>query len=233
MSTLFARKSALLLAWAALLLGGCSTSMPTSEETHSYVDDAQKTLAEFMRDPQMSWLQSHIHEARAVMVSPRILQAGLVIGGSGGEMVVISRRRGGEGWNGPAFYKMGSGSIGLQAGAQETQMVALVMSEKALNSLLSTSFKLGGDVSISAGPIGAGTGRPITSDIVTYTRNKGLYGGINLEGSVITIDERKNHAYYGRNATPVEILVEGRATNPYSERLTHTATVGVNAAPVK
>ncbi|GAB3458463.1 hypothetical protein GCM10027321_14140 [Massilia terrae] len=232
MSTPFARKSAMLLACAALL-GGCSTTAPTSEETHAYVDDAQKTLAEFMRDPQMTWLQNHVHGARAVMVSPRIWQAGFVFGGSGGEMLVISRNRSGEGWNGPAFYKMGSGSFGLQAGAQETQMVALVMNEKALNSLLSTSFKLGGDLSIAAGPIGAGAGRPVTSDIVIFTRNKGLYGGINLDGTVITIDDGKNQVYYGRTTTPVDILIEGRATNPYSSKLTHTATVGVNAGPVK
>lgn len=232
MSTLFARKSATLLAWAALL-GGCSTTVPTSEETHAYVDDAQKTLAEFMRDPQMTWLQGHVNEARAVMVSPRIWQAGFVFGGSGGEMLVIARNRAGTGWNGPAFYKMGSGSFGLQAGAQETQMVALVMNDKALNSLMSTSFKLGGDLSIAAGPIGAGAGRPVTSDIVIFTRNKGLYGGINLDGTVITVDDGKNQVYYGRTATPVDILIEGRATNPYSSKLTHTATAGVNAGPVK
>ncbi len=232
MNTLFARKIAWQLACAALLAGGCSSSIPTSEETHGYVDEAQKTLADFMRDPQMTWLQSHVQEARAVMVSPRILQAGFVIGGSGGEMLVISRSQSG-GWNGPAFYKMGSGSIGLQAGAQETQMVALVMNEKALHSLLSTSFKLGGDVSIAAGPIGAGAGRPVTSDIVTFTRNKGLYGGINLDGTVITVDSGKNQAYYGRAATPVDILIEGRATNPHSAGLTRTASAGVNAGPVK
>lgn len=233
MSIPFARKSAMLFVSAALLLGACSTSAPTSEETHTYVDDAQRTLAEFMRDPQMSWLQSHLNEARAVMVSPRILQAGFVVGGSGGEMLVISRRRGGDGWNGPAFYKMGSGSFGLQAGAQETQMVALVMNEKALHSLLSTSFKLGGELSMAAGPIGAGAGRPVTSDIVTFTRNKGLYGGVNLDGTVIRVDEGKNQAYYGRSATPVDILIEGSATNPYSARLTRTATAGVNAGPVR
>lgn len=230
MHTLFARKPAMLLASAALLIGGCSTTTPTSEETHTYVDDAQRTLADFMRDPQMSWLQNHIQEARAVMVSPRILQAGFVFGGSGGEMLMISRSRAG-GWNGPAFYKMGSGSFGLQAGAQETQMVALVMNEKALHSLLSTSFKLGGDVSIAAGPIGAGAGRPVTSDIVTFTRNRGLYGGINLDGTVITVDGAKNQAYYGRSASPVDILIEGNATNPYSAALTRTASAGVNAGP--
>lgn len=232
MSKLFARTAMLLLAWAALLLPGCS-SAPTKEETHADVDAAEKTLANFLRDPQMTWLQQHIHEAKAVMISPQILQAGFVIGGSGGSLVVIGRSRTGSGWNGPAFYHMGTGSIGLQAGAQSAEMVALVMNEKALNSLLSTSFKLGGDVSIAAGPIGGGAGRPITTDIVTYTRSKGLYGGINLDGTVITLDDDRNRAYYGREATPVDILIERRVTNPYGARLMHIASAGVYAPPVK
>jgi lipid-binding SYLF domain-containing protein len=232
MSILFARKLMLLFAWLALLLAGCSSN-PTQQETHTDVDDAAKTLADFMRDPQMTWLQTHIHEARAVMVSPRILQAGFVVGGSGGEVMVISRSRSGSGWNGPAFYHMGTGSLGLQAGAQAVEMVALVMSEKALNSLLSTSFKFGGDVSIAAGPVGAGAGAPITTDIVAFTRTKGLYGGINLDGTVITLDDAKNHAFYGRATNPVEILVEGSVRNPYGANMSRVATAGVHAPPMK
>jgi lipid-binding SYLF domain-containing protein len=232
MSTISARKSALLLAWAALMVAGCS-SAPTREETHADVDQAEKTLSDFLRDPQMTWLHTHIHEAKAVMVSPSILQAGFVIGGSGGEVLVIARSRTGTGWNGPAFYTMGTGSIGLQAGAQKAEMVALVMNEKALNSLLSTSFKFGGEVSIAAGPIGAGAAGQVASDIVTFTRTKGLYGGLNLDGSVISVDDKKNAAFYGRTATPVDILIEHSAVNPYGERLGHVASAGVYTPPIK
>lgn len=110
-----------------------------------------------MRDPGMSWFRDHVGEAKAVMIGPRILQAGLIVGGSAGSALVIAHNRSGTGWNGPAFYRMATGSLGLQAGAQETEMVALIMTDKALNSLLSTSFKIGGDVSVAAGPIGVGT----------------------------------------------------------------------------
>jgi lipid-binding SYLF domain-containing protein len=232
MSALFARKFVFLLALITLLLAGCS-SAPTQDESKVRVDRAEKTLADFMRDPQMNWLHQHLHEAKAVMVSPQILQAGFIIGGSGGTLLVIARNRAGGGWNGPAFYKMASGSFGLQAGAQSTEMVALVMSEKALNSLLSTSFKLGGDVSVAAGPVGAGAGAPITSDIVTFTRNKGLYGGLNLDGTVITIDDESNHSFYGRAATPVEILIERSVSNPYGERLGQVATAGVHTPAMR
>jgi SH3 domain-containing YSC84-like protein 1 len=231
MSTLFARKFALLLGWLAFLLAGCA-SAPTQDETRVRVDEATKTLSDFMRDPQMHWLQQHIHEAKAVMISPQILQAGFIVGGSGGPVLVIARNRSGSGWNGPAFYHIASGSIGLQAGAQSTEMVALVMTDKALNSLLSTSFKLGADVSIAAGPVGAGAGTPITADIVTYTRNKGLYGGLNLDGTAITLDDERNKAFYGHATTPVEILIERSATNPYGDRLGHVASAGVHAPPM-
>jgi lipid-binding SYLF domain-containing protein len=232
MSTPFARKVACLLAWFALLLAGCA-SAPTQDESRTRVDRAQKTLSDFMRDSQMTWLQQHIHEAKAVIVSPQILQAGFIFGGSGGPAVVISRSRGGHGWNGPAFYKMGSGSVGLQAGAQSTEMVALVMSDKALNSLLATSFKLGGDVSVAAGPVGAGAAGSITADIVTYTRNKGLYGGLNLDGSVISVDDATNQAFYGRATTPVEILIERSVSNPYGERLGQVASAGVHTPAMR
>jgi lipid-binding SYLF domain-containing protein len=103
-------------------------------------------------------------------------------------------------------------------------MVALIMTDNALNSLMSTSFKLGGEVSVAAGPVGAGTGAPITADMVVYTRSKGLYGGINLDGTVITIDEERNRAYYGQAATPVDILVTRSVANPYSAPLAQTAS---------
>jgi lipid-binding SYLF domain-containing protein len=145
------------------------------------------------------------------MVCPKILQAGFIVGGSGGRCVVLARSRAASGWNGPAFYRITTGSFGLQAGAQASEMVALIMTEKALNSLLSTSFKLGGDVSVAAGPVGAGAGAPVTADMVSFVRSKGLYGGINLDGSVITIEEGGNQAFYGRPVTPVDILIKGSA----------------------
>jgi lipid-binding SYLF domain-containing protein len=92
-------------------------------------------------------------------------------------------------------------------------MVALVMTDKALNSFMSTDFKLGGDVSVAVGPVGAGTGAPITADMVAYVRSKGLYGGLNLNGSVVSIDDAANQAFYGRQVTPVDILVKQTATN--------------------
>jgi lipid-binding SYLF domain-containing protein len=206
-------RTALTIAWAALGLAACE-STPTQDETQARVEAARTTLSNFMRDPEMSWFRDNVPRAKAVMVSPQILQAGFIFGGSGGSAMVIAKKPSGTGWNGPAFYHIAEGSIGLQAGAQASEMVALIMTEKALNSLMSTSFKLGGDVSIAVGPVGAGTGAPVTADMVVYTRSKGLYGGLNLDGTVISLDDARNRAYYGQAVTPVEILATGSVSNP-------------------
>lgn len=206
------RPAAVLSMSLAMLLAGCA-STGTPDEARGTADASQATLNRFIKDPDMSWLRENLPRAKAILISPRILQAGFIVGGSGGNAVLHARTTGGRGWTGPAFYKMGTGSIGLQIGAEAAEMVALVLTEKALNSFLSNSFKLGGDVSVAAGPVGAGTGAPVTADMVVYVRAKGLYGGLNMSGSVITVDDGANQAFYGRPVTPVEILVKQSATN--------------------
>jgi lipid-binding SYLF domain-containing protein len=203
----------------SLLLAACSTQPRTPAETRVTVEAAEASVSRFLRDPDMTWLQKNLPKAKGLMVCPKIIQAGLIIGGAGGRCVVLARSSSGSGWRGPAFYKIATGSIGLQIGAQASELVALIMTEKALDSLLATSFKLGGDVSIAAGPIGAGAGAPVTADFVSFVRSKGLYAGINLDGSVITVDEEANRAFYGRAVTPVDILIRGSVHSPQAAAL--------------
>lgn len=191
------------------LLAACASQPRTQEETRATVDAAEASLNRFLRDPDMPSLQKNISQAKAVMVCPKIFQAGFIVGGSGGRCLVMARSQAAGGWNGPAAYRITTGSLGLQAGAQASEMVALVMTEKAVNSLLSNSFKFGADVSVAAGPVGSGAGSQINADIVNYVRSTGLYGGLNLDGSVITIDEEGNRGLYGQPTTPVDILVKG------------------------
>jgi lipid-binding SYLF domain-containing protein len=213
-----ARPAGLLVTCLGLLLGGCA-STKTPDDARATADASQATLSRFMKDPEMSWLQQNLPRAKAVLISPRILQAGFIVGGSGGNAILHARTSSAPGWTGPAFYKLGTGSIGLQIGAESAEMVALVMTEKALNSFLSSDFKLGGDVSVAAGPVGAGTGAPITADMVVYVRSKGLYAGLNLSGSVVSIDEKGNTAFYGHQVTPVDILIKQTATNSSADAL--------------
>jgi lipid-binding SYLF domain-containing protein len=212
------RPSGLLLSYAFVLLAGCA-SPKTLDDARSTADASEATLNAFLGDAQMTWLRENFPRAKAVLISPQILAAGFIVGASGGNAVVMARNASGRGWTGPAFYKMGTGSIGLQAGAEASQLVGLVMTEKALDSLLSSSFKLGGDVSIAAGPVGGGAGGQINADIVVYTRAKGLYGGVNLTGTVVSTDDKGNQSFYGRPATPVDILVRHSVSNSLSQSL--------------
>jgi lipid-binding SYLF domain-containing protein len=93
------------------------------------------------------------------------------------------------------------------------------MTEKGLNSLLATSVKVGGDASIAAGPVGAGANADVTTDFVAFSRSKGVYGGLNLDGTVISVADNWNRAYYGRDIQPPDILVRANAHNPQADRL--------------
>jgi lipid-binding SYLF domain-containing protein len=104
--------------------------------------------------------------------------------------------------------------VGFQAGISVSEVVMLVMTEKGLNSLLSTSFKVGGDVSVAAGPVGAGAKSNIAADLISYSRAKGIYGGLNLDGTVVSTNDEWNSAYYGKAVTPPDILIRQNVRNP-------------------
>jgi lipid-binding SYLF domain-containing protein len=207
---------------AAVALAGCSSSKKAPDDLNADVQKAQATLTSFKNDQSMTWLRDNMKNAKAIMVSPDILQAGFIVGGSGGRAMIISKDKAGK-WAGPAFYSMATGSIGLQAGAQSSEMVALLMSDKAVASMLSSSFKVGGDVSATAGPVGAGATQPVNADMVVFTRSKGLYGGINLDGSSISVDDKSNANFYKKPASPVDILIKRTVSSPASAPLLSAA----------
>src|SRR5439155_11461996 len=131
-------------------------------------------------------------------------------GGAGGRAVLFARGAQGR-WTGPAFYDIAAASVGFQAGVSVSETITLVMTERGLNSLLASSAKLGGDASIAAGPIGAGANADVTTDFVAFARSKGVYGGLNLDGTVIHVADNWNRAYYGRDTQPPDILVRASA----------------------
>jgi lipid-binding SYLF domain-containing protein len=192
----------------ALVLASCASSRSESDVMVD-VKAAEATLAEFQKDPDMVWLRQNMKNAKAVLVSPYIFKAGFVWGASGGRAIVLAPGVGNRPWNGPAFYTLATASFGFQAGAQSSEVVAMFMTDKAMNSLLSTSVKLGADLSYALGPVGGSVAAPVVGDVVVFVRSKGLYGGANLDGTLITIDEKGNRAFYGRDVTPTDILIKG------------------------
>jgi lipid-binding SYLF domain-containing protein len=195
-------------------------------EQQQLVDRAQATLQNFLRDPDMSWLQKNISRAKAVLIAPEVVKAGFIIGGSGGRAVLVAHDSGSKDWRGPVFYTLATASVGFQAGVAASENVTLVMTEKGLNTLLAPSVKLGGDASVAAGPVGAGASSDVTTDFVSFARSKGVYGGLNLDGTVITANGDWNKAYYGKDVLAPDILVRGSVKNPKAGNLLSTAAKG-------
>ena len=204
-----------------LVAAGTLASLPAhaQSEQQQLVNSAEKTLSNFLRDPQMTWLQTHIGRAYGVLIAPQVVKAGFIFGGSGGRGVLIGRDSLNGKWKGPVFYTLATASVGFQAGIAASENITLVMTEKGLNTLLAPSVKLGGDASVAAGPVGAGAASDVTTDFVAFARSKGVYGGVNLDGTVITANGDWNNAYYGKTVLPPDILVRGAATNKGANRL--------------
>ncbi len=204
----------ILCALVACGLSACANMQSDANlESERLVSLARIVLLNFLRDPNQTWIQQNLSRARAVLIAPQIVRAGFIVGGSGGRAVLVARD--GRTWAGPAFYDLATASVGFQAGVDVSEAVILVMTEKGLNSLLSTSFKIGGDASIAAGPVGAGARSTVTADLIAFTRAKGLYGGVNLDGTVVNTNVAWNDAFYGRaNLLPPDILIRKTVTHP-------------------
>jgi len=196
---------------AAAALGGCA-SQPASGEPEALVADARTTLSNFVRDPDQTWIQDNLNRARAILIAPQVVRAGFIFGGSGGRGVLVARD--GRAWAGPAFYNLATASVGFQAGIDVSEVCIVVMTDRGFNSLLSTSFKIGGDASIAAGPVGAGARSTITADLISFTRAKGVYGGLNLDGTVVSTNVPWNDAFFGgNNLLPPDILIRRTVTS--------------------
>src|SRR5437764_12391746 len=166
------------------LVASVPTVASAQADQQALVNEAEATFQNFLRDPEMTWMQKNLSKARGVLIAPSIAKAGFILGGSGGRAVFVARDANGK-WAGPAFYTLATASIGFQAGVSVSENVTLVMTEKGLNSLLSSSFKMGADASIATGPIGAGAKSDAVADLITFSRDKGVYGGVNLDGTVV------------------------------------------------
>jgi len=219
-SILFAAASTAALAQSDQTGKGTATTARAAPTPQSLVDAADKTFANFMRDPQMGWLQNNVGRAKAVLIAPEVAKAGFIFGGSGGRAVLLVRNAKTGKWTGPAFYTLATASVGFQAGISVSEMMTLVMTDKGLNSLLSDSFKMGPDASVAAGPVGAGAKADIITDLVTYSRAKGLYGGVNLDGTIVATSDEWNEAYYGKKGMHApDILVRGAVHSKGADRL--------------
>lgn len=187
-------------------------------EATQLVEKACMTLDNFMHDKNFGAFKDLLKNAKAAVIAPSVLKGAFIVGASGGSAVAIVREKNGR-WSEPAFYTIGGVSFGLQIGGQASEVILLAMTDRGANALLGNSFKLGADVGIAAGPVGAGAqaaSANLSADILSFSRSKGLYGGMSLSGSVIAVRDALNAAYYGKKVSPTDILVRHDVRNPGS-----------------
>jgi lipid-binding SYLF domain-containing protein len=220
----FARATVpLLLAAAVLAWHAAPVRADDKFDAEHLVDRARLTLQEFRADETFTEWKPTYGKVAGFLIYPSFFKGGFILGGAGGTGLLLARDEKSGEWIGPVFYNIGGGSFGLQAGVQVAEVLVLVMTDDAVRRLLTTRGRLGGDMSIVAGPVGAGLGAGnITADLVVLSRAKGLYAGVSLEGSVVAIKETFNHAYYGQPVRPADIL-GGAVTNPHADALKRAA----------
>lgn len=217
---------------AALFLAGVMLAAHTSlasaddqQEAAQIVEKARLTMDNFMNDENMGAFRDLLHRAQGVFIAPQLLKGAFIVGAAGGNGVFLARDKKTGSWSEPAFYTIGEASFGLQIGGEASEVVLLMMTDRGVNALLGNSVKLGGDVGVAAGPVGIGAAAStanLSADVLSFSRSKGLYGGISLDGAVVGVRGSLNEAYYGKQVNPTDILVRHDVRNPQASGLVQT-----------
>src|SRR5512143_2771108 len=201
----------------------------------SQSEKAAQVFREIMRAPDKAVPRDILDDAECVAVFPQVLKAGFVFGARGGRGVASCRTT--SGWSAPAFFNLKGGSVGLQIGAQSTDFILLFMNKSGLNKLMGDKFEVGGDASVAAGPVGrqagASTNVRMDAEILSYSRSKGLFAGLELKGVVITLDDDDMLAVYGEGAKAKAVLQSGSIKAPAAVRVYPTTLGGYSKRRAK
>lgn len=194
------------------------------QDQQQTVNSALSTIERMKNDAGFrEAFQPKLDQARAVMIVPALYKGGFIFGGQYGNGVLLSRMTDGS-WSYPAFYTLEGGSFGLQIGLESTAVLFLIMDDKGLDAVLNNQFKFGADTGITVLVVGGGMGAATTSnlgaDIYAFSLTGiGLYGGLSLEGTVLSARESWNAAYYGTNVASRAIVLDNSVSNPKAEAL--------------
>ncbi len=209
--------------WLALAAMVAASGAQAAEKQQRLVDKARITVEELRADPNFRNLSRYLAGASAVVVVPELVKAGFIFGGEAGVGVLLTRDAKSGEWSYPAFYTMAAASVGLQFGAQVSNVVFVVMTDGGLDKLMSDKLTLGANVSVAAGPVGGGveaaTTLNVEADIYSFARAKGLFGGVSFEGAVLVPSEESNTSYYGEPATPRSIVLKRTVQNSGADGL--------------
>ncbi|MGE0130709.1 MAG: lipid-binding SYLF domain-containing protein [Blastocatellales bacterium] len=208
------------------IVAGASVYARDAEDSAKQAAKSAKVFQEIMAAPDKAIPATVLDKAKCIAVFPQVIKAGFVVGGRGGRGVASCRTA--RGWSNPAYFNMKGGSFGLQIGAQATDFVLLFIGDDGMNSLLKSKFEMGGDASVAAGPVGrqagAATDLRLTAQILSYSRSKGLFAGLELKGTVISLDDSDMKDTYGAGATAQDVLT-GRKAGPATVKI-YPTTLG-------
>jgi len=199
------------------MLGTYAWAGSAREDTVARLQASVDVLHAVMSVPDKGIPEEVLSNAKCILVVPNLIKGGFIIGGKHGRGVATCRTS--DGWSAPAFVSVGGGSWGLQIGVEGVDLVMLVMNDQGFQHLLSSKFELTGEGSVAAGPVGrhasAGTDWKMNTEMLTYSRSKGVFAGLTLEGAVVEQDNDSTHAIYGRHMMFRNIL-SGKAATPRS-----------------
>ncbi len=208
---------------SVLTVGALPARADDAQDARHLVDKARLTFESFLADSQMGpSLRTIVSEAKGVLIYPQVLRGAFIFGAAGASGVFLVRNGEIDTWSGPAFYTFGQASFGLQAGGDASEVVLVALTDRGVSALLSPSGKLGANASVAIGPVGVGAEAAtanLSADLVSYSRNKGLYAGISLEGAIVSPRNALNQAYYGTAVTPTQILLQREVSNPQAAGL--------------
>jgi len=205
---------------------------PSQQDTAARLQAAGLVMNEIMAAPDKGIPEEVLHGAKCIAVIPDMAKAAFLVGGEHGRGVVTCRT--GHGWSAPAFISIGGGNFGFQAGGQSVDLVMLFMNDKGVQALLSSKFELTGEASAAAGPVGrhasAGTDWKMDTEALSYSRTKGLFVGVAVDGAVIQQDNDSTVAFYGKTVSFRESLSGGVRAPASSDLFLDAVRAAVNKA---
>ncbi len=198
-----------MLVLAMLGLGTMCWAGSAREDATERLDNSTTVMHEIMGMPDKGIPEEVLEHAKCVAVIPHMIKGGFIFGAKGGKGVATCRTE--NGWSAPAFITISGGSWGLQIGVEAVDVVLIIQNQKGMERLLESNFQIGGDASAAAGPVGrhaeAGTDWKMDTEILTYSRAKGVFAGLTLEGASLRQDNDSRHAIYGHEVTTRSLLL--------------------------
>ncbi len=225
------KRLAFVLMAIVVLAGGCGHAVSERDKAQALVEESRLTVDKFLSMDQEPWrhFRAVLRDAHGVVIFPAVYKAAFLAGAEGGNGVLVGRDVSGN-WSHPAFYVMGAGSFGMQIGGQASEIVLALRTPGAVDAVIRHQGKLGADMGVTVGLIGAGleasTTANLDADIVAFAASAGIFGGVSLEGAALIRRQDLNEAYYGAGAEPGGIVLERAHSNPGADGLLRTLAGG-------